>query len=114
MRLKLWRKYYLALRRLSYQSNPNLTQFNPNISQFNPNFVTLRASEILLISSSNSILKTAKHTGNFTCRFRGENDLYGDVVTDYTATSPIEVQDAIEDLNKIAFRDSVVRSRTMM
>ena len=48
----------------------------------------------------------------YTCRWRGENDLFGQVVTDFIATSPMELQDSIEDLNGIAFRDSVIRSRS--
>lgn len=68
--------------------------------------------DILLISSCDSMLRVGKDRGSYTCRWRGENDLFGQVVTDYIATSPLEVQDCIEDLNKVAFRNSVIRSRT--
>jgi len=41
-----------------------------------------------------------------------KNDLFGQVLTDYTAQNPLEVQDAIEDLNGVALRNSAVKSRT--
>ena len=89
-------------------------------------------TETLVVSSSDDILTPCKVRGNFTCRYRyvsysinillyksikvsnhfikrAGNDLFGQVTTDYIATTPTEIKDVIEDLNGIAFRDSVVK-----
>lgn len=66
-------------------------------------------TETLVVSSSDDILMSGKDNGNFTCRYRAENDLYGQVTTDYIATTATEIKDVVEDLNGIAFRDSVVK-----
>ena len=71
----------------------------------------LRSADMLIVSSSDKILEAAKNRQHHTCRYRGANDLFGQIVTDYTATSPLELQDCIEALNGISFRSSVIGSR---
>lgn len=66
---------------------------------------------LLMISSCDTYLGLAKERGFMTCRFRPKDGLYGQVITDFSATSPIELQDALDELNGIALRGSAYGSR---
>ena len=67
--------------------------------------------ECLLISSNEEIIASAKERGYYTCRYRSSDSLYGQQSTDFQATSAIEVQDCIEELNGIGMRPSAYHSR---
>ena len=71
----------------------------------------LDSSSILMVSSSDQILEAAKDRQYHTCRYRSADDLYGQIVTDHTATNPLELQDCIDALNGISFRSSVIGTR---
>jgi hypothetical protein len=70
------------------------------------------AHSLLLVSRSDKILQQGSDLGLYTCRYRADGDRYGNVGTHYTACSPLEVQDALEDLNGIAMRASAFSSRS--
>ena len=73
--------------------------------------LNLKSLDMLMVSSSDQILEAAKIRSYHTCRYRGADDLFGQIVTEYTATNPLELQDCIEALNGISFRSSVIGSR---
>lgn len=75
--------------------------------------INILPKEFLLISSDEEIIEAAKDRGYFTCRYRPQNSLYGRNSTDFVATNAIQCQDAIEDLNGIAFNTSAYNSRAM-
>jgi len=70
------------------------------------------AQSLLLVSRSDAILQQGADLGLYTCRYRADGDRYGNVGTHYTARSPLEVQDVLEDLNGIAMRASAFSSRS--
>jgi len=67
--------------------------------------------QIVFVSSNETCLKIAKERGMLTCRFRPADGLFGQVSTDYLASSSIELQDCLEELNGIALRASAYGSR---
>jgi hypothetical protein len=67
--------------------------------------------EIMLISSNDKLLEVARDAGHISCRYRPVNAPAGKFTCDFTATTPIEIQDAIEAMNGIALRNSVFSSR---
>jgi hypothetical protein len=69
--------------------------------------------EYLLFTSDEEIIEAGKERGYFTCRYRPQNGLYGRNSTDFVATNAIQCQDAIEELNGIAFNTSAYNSRAM-
>jgi len=66
---------------------------------------------LLFISSDDTYLGLAKERGFMTCRYRPKDGLYGQVSTDFSATSALELQDALEELNGVALRGSAYGSR---
>lgn len=75
------------------------------------NKMTFQPKEIMLISSNDQMLEAARSTGLVSCRYRPVNSPAGKISCDFTATVPIEIQDAIESMNGIALRNSVFSSR---
>jgi hypothetical protein len=71
----------------------------------------LACHEIMVVSPHEKTLIAAKDKGHFTCRFRFPNSLYGQCYTDFVATGALEIQDAIEELNGIALRNSAFQYR---
>jgi len=57
-------------------------------------------------------LGAAKDLGFFTVKYRHPEGLYGQVSTDFMATSALEVQDALEELNGVALRSSAFSHRS--
>jgi hypothetical protein len=78
----------------------------------NPNFAGLLPKQIMLVTTDDALLWAAKDVGFFTVKYRGVQGLYGQVSTDFIATSALEVQDALEELNGVALRTSAFSHRT--
>ena len=76
-----------------------------------PKFRDFLPKQILLVTSDDSLLAAGKEQGFMTVKYRAPQGLYGTVSTDFSATSAIEVQDALESLNGVAMRSSAFRHR---
>jgi len=77
----------------------------------NPKFREILPKQILLVTSDDALLSGAKDMGFMTVKYRTPQGLYGTVSTDFSATSALEVQDALESLNGVAMRSSAFRHR---
>jgi len=84
-------------------------EFEEMEKKLGPSFVSRQQ---IVISSDDMLLEIGKQRGYYTCRFRPENALFGKVVCDFTAKDALEIQDALEELNGVAYRNSAFGSRT--
>lgn len=75
-------------------------------------FTDLDPKQVMLVSTDDSLLRAARDAGMLTCKYRLPNGLRGQVSTHFTATAALEVQDALEELNGIAYRNTAHSSRT--
>jgi hypothetical protein len=99
------------------ESYPNaIVPFSTVYKHMNTSFDEMEAklnvsrSSILLVSADDMSLSLGKERGYHTCRFRGENDLYGQVSTEFVARNALEIKDSITDLIGISLRESVLTS----
>jgi len=76
-----------------------------------PKLRDILPKQILLVTSDDALLAGGKDLGFMTVKYRAPQGLYGTVSTDFSATSAIEVQDALESLNGVAMRGSAFRHR---
>ena len=82
-------------------------------SMTSPKNGNINSKELLLVSSSEAALALAKEKGYLTCRFRQPDGLFsGQVATDFTASSAIELQDCLEFFNGVALRASAFGHRS--
>ena len=82
-------------------------------SMTSPKNGNISPKELLLVSSSEAALALAKEKGYLTCRFRQPDGLFsGQVATDFTASSAIELQDCLEFFNGVALRASAFGHRS--
>lgn len=73
---------------------------------------SIPSNQVFVVSGDEKILEIAKSRGYFTCRYRFPNSLYGQTATTFVASNPLEIQDAMEELNGVAFRNSAFQFRT--
>ena len=64
----------------------------------------IERGHIMLVSRCNDLLRKGLGLGLHTLRYRTDRDLASGVYTHYKAECAREIQDAIEDMNGIAFR----------
>jgi len=75
-------------------------------------FRELEPKQVLVVTTDDHLLKAAKDMGFFTLKYRPHaNSLFGQVSTDFMATSSIEVQDAVEEMNGVGLRQSAFKHR---
>jgi len=75
-------------------------------------FKDLLPQQVLIVSTDDTLLKAAKEVGFFTLKYRPHKDsLFGQVATDFMATSSLEVQDAVEEMNGVGLRESAFKHR---
>jgi hypothetical protein len=68
--------------------------------------------QVLCVTTDDNLLRAAKEVGFFTLKFRPSSDsLFGQVSTDFMATSSLEIQDAVEEMNGVGLRQSAFRHR---
>lgn len=70
--------------------------------------------QALIVSSTGADdqLMTGKSRGYYTLKYNKNNSgTYGQITPDFLSTSAIEIQDALEELNKVAFRPTAFNSR---
>ena len=75
-------------------------------------FKILEPKNVMFVSTDDCLLRAARDEGMLTCKFRPPNSLRGQVSTHFTAAKALEVQDALEELNGIAWRGTAHSSRT--
>ena len=68
--------------------------------------------QVLMVTNDDMLLAAAKAAGFFTVKYRTPSGLYGQVTTDFNATSAVEIQDALEELNGVAMRGSAFAHRS--
>ena len=68
--------------------------------------------QVLMVTNDDMLLAAAKDAGFFTVKYRTPTGLYGQVTTDFNATSAVEIQDALEELNGVAMRGSAFAHRS--
>lgn len=72
----------------------------------------MKASEILVVSALDEYLAAAQNCQYYTCRFRGPGAEYSSSQhTHYSASNSIEIQDIIDELNKVSFRSGAFSFR---
>jgi hypothetical protein len=76
-------------------------------------FRDIAPKNIMLVSTDESLLKAARKEGMLTCKYRLPNGLRGQVSCHFNATAALEIQDALEELNGIAWRKTAHGSRSM-
>lgn len=59
--------------------------------------------ETLVVSDQDSYLRSARDLGYYTCRVRRKNAPRGNITTDYTTETVVEVQDVVNELVGISF-----------
>jgi hypothetical protein len=84
-----------------------------NILSSSSNLKELIPKQIMIITTDDAILNASKDLGFFTLKYREPQGLYGQCTTDFSATSAIEVQDALEELNGVALRSSAFSHRSI-
>jgi hypothetical protein len=75
-------------------------------------FTGVDPKQVMIVTTCENLLRAARDAGMLTCKFRLPNGLRGQVSTHFTATGALEVQDALEELNGIAWRGTAHSSRT--
>ena len=76
-------------------------------------FRDIQPKSIMVVSTDDSLLKAAREEGMLTCKYRLPNGLRGQVSCHFNATAALEIQDALEELNGIAWRKTAHGSRSM-
>jgi hypothetical protein len=88
------------------------SQSMESILKENSAFHGILPKQILLVTNDDIILASGKEVGLFTVKYRSPSGLFGQVTTDFMATSAIEIQDALEELNGVALRGSAFAHRS--
>ena len=68
--------------------------------------------QTLFVSADESLLSMGSMRGYYTCRYRFPNSNYGQISTHFVATNALEIQDAMEELNGVAMRNSAFQYRS--
>jgi hypothetical protein len=68
--------------------------------------------QCLVISNNEKTLELSKKAGYFTCRYKFPDSANGKFSCDFTATSAMELQDIVEEMNGISLRNSAFGSRS--
>ena len=68
-----------------------------------PNFTSVEPKHILVCTSSDSIIKSSRDAGYFTCRIRAPNAIRGEITANYVVETLEQVEDIVNEINGISF-----------